>query len=211
MSDQDPAVPDLKPYEVMPYVLALWNLADMAEPEAKAFEVALANIDPRTATRRSHLRLYTRFYVIMAMGTSASRILWPTKKSRDEKGLSRPAARERSEWRLSRGDAVRTALGVLDADFPALMDRDLRNAIEHFDEQIDGLVRESFTGAVADLSVYPDDLVVTSSGAALEMRRIDPHTGVARIGGSLQLDVRAMIAELRDLRTRAAAWLDSQP
>jgi hypothetical protein len=114
-----------------------------------------------------------------------SKLLWPARIER---------ADTRSRWRRFRADRLRTEL--MASDTPALRDRQVRNAADHFDERIDDLIRDQRTPqswtelADAEFARQP-----------APFRTIDPDTGEV-LAGHDRMALGPVITELNTVLRR---------
>lgn len=105
-----------------------------------------------------------------------------------QEALSHAAAVSRFFWPAStsvlsqaRGSKIRTAFAIGD-DHP-LRSRELRNAIEHFDERLDGFLAIDPMGEIFDLVVGTHDLVARKATHVL--RLVDPAAKVVVLFGQV--------------------------
>lgn len=97
---------------------------------------AMQQIESGSGDGPDHAMLLTHLQNIVTQGASLSRYFWPSRRAYD-----------------ARGALLREAFAMRD-DSP-LRERDLRNAMEHFDERLDDYLRTDVVGVVLPEYVGP--------------------------------------------------------
>jgi len=124
-------------------------------------------------------RVWYSIQSLLVATANVSKLLWPSKGSRD------------------RGEALRSLLCVTD-DSP-LASRVFRNHFEHFDERLETWGISPHTHLVADNNVGP--LGATSGGASpIYVRNYDPSTETLTFRGEVY-EFRPVIGALESLRS----------
>jgi hypothetical protein len=119
------------PYEAF-YIQSMLFSADSALKSADHVSQTISQTESvELQLPFDHQRLLNELQNVVVQGAALSRYFWPSKNA----GLHEDRARH-----------LRMALGI--GDESPLKPRDLRNAIEHFDEQLDNYLRKDITGQI---------------------------------------------------------------
>jgi hypothetical protein len=197
--------------ELLPYVIELGWLTERCTASAQMLDAQLSRPDPPSDLRRYSRRVFQSLQEILSSAAAVARILVPLAQSRAEKGLPRAQATVQANWRVNRGGALRSALDIHVQDIPTVLDREMRNTMEHFEEYIDVLVRGGFTGSVVDRSIYEESyLQFVSDGDIQILRRIDPETRIAHVG-SVRIDVNSLVSEMKIVADATRQWGQLHP
>ena len=136
---------------------------------------------------------------LLSAGGQASRYLWPSPrqgKTRRRKDLFL--------WANQRGTLLRALLRVDEGNFRALYNRIVRNAYEHFDEQLDAAFYDG-VDRIADYNVYSAPSGPLGAGGR-ELRRLDPEWGLMMMGEEA-VSLQRVRNEISNLAERATWWV----
>lgn len=147
--------------------------------------VALAEVRGRVSQTPPDPLLWMPLETFLMFTGKVSRMLKPPEKQPPPK---KPQFREAYEWRMRRGEHLRHILEI-DDESPVL-DRGVRNASEHFDEDLDDWIARAPrpTAEQVEAGALP-------SQPSPPMRRVDSSSGVVEVAGR-QLDLAAIESEL---------------
>lgn len=152
-------------------------------------------------------RVFAHVRVAVSCAAGVSRILWPSEhRGWHEKGMAGDEARACVSFRVERGEWLRSQLKIIDAEFPTLQRRAVRNAFEHADDRIDDISRSGVPSNVIDYAVYSTEFLTLQSPSPIEVvRRLDPETLILYFGPET-VDLAALDRELAQVRHRVETW-----
>jgi hypothetical protein len=168
------------------------------QTEAAKFAVGELNaalVAPRSGTGRAFAAVQS----LLAAAAMISKILWHQSQEPDDE-----AGRARRQFAVDRAKALRSALVL--RSVPVLESRKVRNALEHFDERLDGF----FMGGhriVVDQNIGPrESMIVIGGEPPLHLRLIDPARGTISVLED-EVVLQDLYDAISDIGRRAEEWL----
>jgi hypothetical protein len=177
---------------------------------AADFNAAFKKLSPRNDDAPEQwVRLFSSLQLMLVSAGMISKLLWPSPPSLDQRGQPvEGEARRRFDLTIARGRAVRRALRV--RSIPILERRQMRNAIEHFDDRLDEFLDGPQRFWVVDQNVgRPEDVsvVMPPGDKPLKfMRHFNPETRIASIMDD-EINVQELADAVAELQDKARRWL----
>lgn len=153
---------------------------------AERSEAAFQRFDEAVAKSRSPSLIVATVQEALTHAGALSRFFWPMKKKDDRLADTR-------------GDRLRNAFAVDEAS--ALKRRDLRNAFEHFDEDLDLFLLEDRAGYFFPSPLVEDQVLADDSIGHI-FRLVDPTQGVCVLLGK-KFEFRPIRSEVQRILARA--------
>ncbi len=153
---------------------------------AERSETAFKRFDEAVAASRPHEVIFATVQEALTHAGALSRFFWPIKK-------------KRNELAAARGIRLRDAFAL--ADTSALKWRKLRNAFEHFDEDLDRFLLEDRAGCFFPGPLVDDQALANKSIGHI-IKLVDPEHGICVLLGE-KFKFRAIRSEVQRILSRA--------
>ncbi len=174
-------------WQLAMFIREVGNQADTFDIAGKDFNTAYGSLGSSNPDADEQwTRLFMALQAMVGAAAMISKLLWPNSSMLDFKGdpLDEEGLRMR-EIRIARGGALRNALDV--KAIPILQSRKVRNAFEHFDEELDAFFDSPSRFWTLDHNIGPIDqaVVVSEDGDVVSktLRLFDPESGNAHVAG----------------------------
>jgi hypothetical protein len=172
---------------VLPYheVFYLESIAYTAGRAVSAFN----RFDRAISENRSNHDIVAAIQEALTHVAALSRFFWPTRKT---------------ALRIARGNRLREAFSLTDAS--PLRSRDLRNALEHFDERLDDFLLEDHMGYFFP-SAMVDDAALSEDALGHVFRLVDSSKSVFVLLGEVHFfgELRAEAMRVQSIATQRSA------
>lgn len=129
---------------------------------------------------------------LLGAGAMVSKLLWPPKSAK--------------ELGAQRGAALRACLDITD-DFSVLRSREVRNALEHFDERLDSFIAEgNYIFVDSNIGLIEMFLRMLPPGTKV-LRHVDTSTGDVSVLDS-SISINELCDAMVEVEERVNVWLD---